>query len=104
MSKLWKSVERKIAALLGGERVPITGRIRGSAPDIKHELFSIEVKHREHLPDWLLDAMNQADESNNGSQIPMVVLHEKNMMFLNCLCVLRLSDIIELAKIAKIGE
>lgn len=30
----WKVVEKNIARYLGGERVPITGRFRGSAPDI----------------------------------------------------------------------
>lgn len=40
----WKHAELEIAALLGGERVPVTGRQRGDAPDIDHPTLSIEVK------------------------------------------------------------
>jgi hypothetical protein len=90
----WKNVERKIAALLGGQRVPITGRSRGSAPDIAHRLFSIEVKHREAFPDWLMDAFRQADASNNGAQIPLVVLHQKGVKFDQSLAIMRVCDII----------
>lgn len=98
MSKTWKNIERKVAALLGGERVPVTGRQRGSAPDVQHELFSVEVKHRKQLPDWLLDAMNQAEASRREGQTPLVILHEKGQPVPKSLAIFRLSDIIELYK------
>ena len=44
--KDWKACERKVAALLGGKRVPVSGRARGHSPDIEHERLSIEVKSR----------------------------------------------------------
>lgn len=94
--KTWKKVERAIAALVQGVRVPITGRQRGSAPDIEHPLFSIEVKHRDQLPDWLFDAMRQAEASRKGEQIPMVVLHQKGMAYAESFTIFRLSDILEL--------
>ena len=67
----WKAVERKVASFLQEKwhgdsasmiaRVPVTGRGRGSAPDIMHPWYSIEVKHRQKLPVWL---KKQVDESH----------------------------------------
>ena len=42
----WKRFEREIAEALNkigdnAERVPITGRTRGSAPDVSSDMFSI---------------------------------------------------------------
>jgi hypothetical protein len=34
--KDWKQAERRIADLLGGQRIPVTGRQRGDTPDIEH--------------------------------------------------------------------
>lgn len=91
----WKAVERKVAAILGGERVPITGRARGSAPDIAHDTLSIEVKHRKSLPGWLHDAMDQALKSMKKGQRPVVILHEKGQKYEDCYCIVRLSDFIK---------
>ncbi len=44
--KRWKATERKIAALLGGRRVPVSGRGRGDAPDIARPWLALEVKDR----------------------------------------------------------
>ena len=44
--KDWKACERKVAALLGGTRIPVSGRGCGHSPDIEHERLSIEVKSR----------------------------------------------------------
>lgn len=94
--KTWKAVERQVARLLGGSRVPVSGRQRGFAPDILHETLSLEVKHRKDIPDWLLDAMNQAELSKRDDQIPTVVLHKKGMKFENSLTVVRLSSMMGL--------
>lgn len=91
--KLWKAIERKVADFFGGTRVPITGRQRGSAPDVSHVLFSFEIKHRKLLPGWLFDAMNQAEESRKENQIALVVLHQKGMTISESLAVLRVSDV-----------
>ena len=98
MDKTWKKIERQVAALLGGVRVPVTGRQRGDAPDVSHPVFSIEVKHRERLPDWFLDAMRQAEASNTGEQIPLVVLHQKGMSIPMSFAVLRLADLNKMNK------
>ncbi len=39
----WKACERCIAELLGGHRVPVSGRGRGDVPDALHSRLSIEV-------------------------------------------------------------
>lgn len=95
----WKRAEREIAALLGGVRVPITGRIRGSAPDIEHPEFSLEIKRRESLPAWLFeDAFEQADMSNDGTKTPIVIVEwaRGKGRARERYCVLRLNDLIEL--------
>jgi len=90
--KTWKAVERKYAEMFGGKRIPITGRIRGSAPDIQHEWLSFEVKHRKALPAWIHDAMNQAEMSKKGNQLPIVILHQNRMKYEEGFVVLRVKD------------
>ena len=93
--KPWKATERAVAGLLQGQRVPVTGRQRGSAPDIDHRWLSIEVKHRKKLPAWLHDAMNQAEASNTGEQLPVVVLHESGKRHVENFVVVRLGDFVD---------
>ncbi len=91
--KDWKACERRIAKLLGGQRIPVTGRQRGETPDIEHEALSIEVKSRKFLPAWLLDALNQAQAaSKDGKKMPVVVLHQDHAPYAHSLVVLKLKD------------
>ena len=90
--KTWKRTERKIAALLGGKRVPITGRQRGDVPDVAHAWLSIEVKHRRTVPEWLLDAMAQAVAAVRGEQLPVAILHQHGTPHCEDLIVIRLAD------------
>jgi uncharacterized protein YfaP (DUF2135 family) len=90
----WKATERKVAALLGGQRVPVTGRARGDAPDIAHPDWSVEVKHRQALPSWLHAAMRQADAARQQQQRSIVVLHAAGDRFTDALVVMKLSDFI----------
>ena len=96
--KDWKASERKVAALLGGRRIPVSGRGRGDNPDIHHELFSIEVKSRKTIPAWLEDAMRQAEVSVKGKRLPVVVLHQDHMPYTESLVLLRLSDFADYLK------
>jgi hypothetical protein len=91
----WKAVERELARRLGGERIPVNGRRRGSAPDIAHDTLSLEIKHREALPAWLHDAMAQAVASKRGTQIPVVILHECRSRHEDDFVILRLGDFID---------
>ena len=91
--KDWKACERRIARLLGGQRVPVTGRQRGDTPDIEHAALSIEVKSRKSLPTWLLDALNQAQAaSKDGKKMPVVVLHQDHAPYTESVVVLKLKD------------
>ena len=91
---LWKKTEREIAKLIGGRRVPVTGRQRGDVPDIEHPLLSIEVKERQTLPAWVEEAMSQAEASVKPFQIPVVFLHPKGGKHMDDLTILRLRDMI----------
>ena len=96
--KDWKACERRVAELLGGQRVPVSGRARGDCPDIAHDQLSIEVKSRKRLPGWLEEALRQAEASVRDGQIPLAVLHQDGRRYAYCLVVLRLKDFIGYAK------
>jgi hypothetical protein len=68
----WKRHEREVARLLGGERLPVTGK-RGA--DALAGPWCIEVKTRRSLPEWLLKSINQAEEGAKATgRLPLVVL------------------------------
>ena len=96
--KDWKACERRIAELLGGRRVPVTGRQRGDAPDIEHEALSIEVKSRKALPAWLMGALEQAQTASKNGKMPVVVLHQDHRPYTESLILLRLSDFADYLK------
>ncbi len=62
VSNNWKKVEYKVEKMLGGKRVPVSGRARGFKGDVEHPTYFIEVK--------------------TGKQIPKIVMkwHEKLMI------------------------
>lgn len=74
-----------MADMLGGRRVPITGRQRGSAPDIEHDVFAIEHKYGQRiLSSRLKEALEQAEAASahikskhKVSKIPLVTFEEK---------------------------
>lgn len=88
----WKTAERRIAEILGGRRVPVSGRGRGDAPDVEHPTLSIEIKSRRRLPDWIKDALAQARASARKPQLSIAVLHEDGARYKDALIVLRLED------------
>ena len=90
--KDWKQAERRVAELLGGKRVPVSGRGRGDAPDVATASLTVEVKSRKRLPRWIKDALAQAEASAQTPQLPIVVLHEDGRRYADSLVVLRLAD------------
>lgn len=92
--KDWKACERKIAEILGGVRVPVTGRQRGATPDVEHPSLSIEVKSRKTLPAWLLDALEQAQAATDDRRLPVAVLHQDRKPYRDALVVVRLEDFV----------
>ena len=89
----WKRTEPKIAALLGGVRVPVCGRARGDQPDIKLRWLSVKVKHRKIIPAWLLEALGQAKVATAGNQLPIAVLHQHGDKYADSLIVIRIRDL-----------
>ena len=97
----WKASERKMAAALGGVRVPITGRGRGSAPDIAHALYAIEHKYGGRLLSARLhEAVQQAVATaiEQGGRIPLVTIeeHKSGRRENECYVLMRLPDFLEL--------
>lgn len=90
--KRWKAFERRVAAILGGRRVPVTGRSRGDAPDIAHPLYAVEVKHWTRQPETVLAAMRQAKASVRDSRIPVVVIGSPGVDVRRSLVILELGD------------
>lgn len=88
----WKALERRVADLLGGVRVPVSGRGRGDVPDIQHATWSVEVKLRANLPVLLTGAMAQAKAAAKGLKTPIVVIAGKNRDVRRALVVLELQD------------
>jgi len=73
----WKASERRMAEALGGQRVPVTGRGRGSAPDIEHPLFAIEHKAGRVMSPRLLKAVDQAMAAAAGTdKTPLVTIEQ----------------------------
>lgn len=49
--KSWKAVERRVAALARGKRIPVTGEREGA--DVESDRWCYQVKTRKTLPTWL---------------------------------------------------
>ena len=86
----WKHCERMVAKLLGGERTGCNGESRR---DVEHPRWSVEVKHRKTLPEWLHSAMRQA-ELEAEHRVPIVVLHEMGLTYEKSYVIIRMDDFI----------
>ena len=75
----WKAVERWWALQLGGKRVPVNGRQRGSAPDVEHDRYAIEVKAGNVLSERLGLGIRQAMASAVGTtKTPLLCISHFN--------------------------
>ncbi len=86
----WKRAEREIARLLGGVRSGPTGVAQA---DVVTPALVVEVKHRQRLPQWLLEAVAQARAVAPPGKLPVVVLHQQRQRYTESLVVMRLSDL-----------
>ncbi len=93
--RAWKRTEREIAGILGGRRVPVTGRARGDVPDVAHRWLSVEIKSRKLIPAWLKEAVSQARAAATPHQLPVAILHQRGLRHSEDLVVLRLADWVE---------
>lgn len=73
-TKTWKNTERKIAAIVGGDRVGNSG---SNTEDVTHPVFSIEVKHRAALPAIITAGYGQAVRNAPEDKTPLLVIHGK---------------------------
>lgn len=96
--KSWKSAECRIAEILGGKRVPVSGRGVSTAPDIEHPVLSVEVKSRASIPRWITDALEQAKSSARDGRVPAAVLHPDRGRYADALVVCQLSDFAQLVE------
>lgn len=91
--------------MLGGERVPVTGRTgqRGmTTPDIEHPLYSIEVKHRQSVPKWLEHAWDQAEASRQPHhRAAICLIHIKGQRMGRTMVQMPLADFIRLSETAE---
>jgi hypothetical protein len=97
--RAWKRDESEIARLLGGERVPVSGRQRGYRPDVEHPWLALEVKSWARLPGRVAEAMDQAEKAaafakrrEGVEKLPLAVIHAKGSHRENSLVVMRLDD------------
>lgn len=95
----WKASERRLASELGGERVPVSGRARGWAPDIEHDDYGLEVKTRKNMPLLLKEGMDQAVKASEwakrrgkGERMPMLIIHQDGTHYDNAIVCVRLKD------------
>ncbi len=77
----WKASERRMAAILGGQRVPVSGRERGFAPDIDGvtvagRRLAIEHKYGARLlSSRIIHALDQAEAAMRSPEdVPVVTL------------------------------
>mgnify|MGYP004452264601 FL=1 len=82
----WKQSERRMATILGGERVPVTGRERGHAPDIEGVTWAgrrVAIEHKygkRILSARLGTAIDQAKAAcRASSDIPLVTIEETGL-------------------------
>lgn len=92
----WKSAERKIAEILGGQRRGADFRnLRGGGKsDIILPGFSVEVKHGKRMG-WslLTGALAQAETNREfPDDVPVAILHPERTPYENSYVILRLSD------------
>jgi len=88
----WKAHERAVAKMVNGQR---SGNRGAAAPDVTASWCVAECKQRKLLPQWLKDAMLQAENAAAGYTTPklaLVVLHESNGRRADDLVVMRLSE------------
>ena len=64
--------------------------------DVRHGRLSVEVKTRKELPRFLVNAYGQAASNARAGKMPLLILKERCKRYADCLCILRLSDFLDL--------
>lgn len=93
-SRAWKDAEKGVADLLGGERVS-NSKLGLRSSDVETPVYSVEVKSRKELPNWLVNAVGQAHRNAAHGKLPLVVLHQVGCRRMNDLVIVRMDEFIE---------
>ena|SRR5215471_4144704 len=92
----WKAYERRVAAALGGMRVPVTGIDRHGA-DVVTPLFDVQVKLRASLPQWLFAWLGGiCNNAKRAEKIGLLVLKTPRMRDGDAIVVCRMRDFVDL--------
>jgi hypothetical protein len=92
----WKASERRVAADLHGQRIPVTGIDRDGA-DVVTPLFHVQVKLRKSLPNWLWDWLNGiVGDADGHGKVGVLVLKRPRQRDAEGLVVLRYGDFVDL--------
>ena len=86
--RTWKAIERQVCRYFDCER---TGPVGKEGPDCDHKQLAIQVKHRENLPNWLLE-MTEQTETQAGGRFPILVLHPYGWSVEDCLVILPIAQ------------
>lgn len=102
--KRWKQIERWWASILGGVRIPVTGRHSADVPDIAHPYWAIEVKYSNTPPARILKGLEQAKraaEARSSDLMPILCqsYHVKGERDLRHLVTMEVDDWLKIAKL-----
>lgn len=88
----WKSYERRIAADLGGRRIPVTGIDRAGA-DVECAMFNVQCKLRKTIPDWLFSWLGGIVATAQAqNKIGILILKQPRMRDTEAVVILRYQD------------
>jgi len=91
----WKSAERRIAADLGGRRIPVTGIDRDAA-DVITPLFHVQVKLRNSLPSWLWGWLSGIRMDADAGKVGILILKRPRERDSEALVVMSYGDFCDL--------
>lgn len=92
----WKGAERRVAADLGGQRIPVTGIDRDGA-DVVTPMFHVQVKLRKALPAWLWEWLaGIRNDAKPQGKVGIVVLKKPRQRDSEGLVVMSYADFCDL--------
>lgn len=91
----WKSYERRVAADLGGQRIPVTGLDRHGA-DVVTPMFHAQLKLRKALPAWLFDWLGGICSTTPSGKVGILILRKPRQEDAHALVVMRYADFCDL--------
>lgn len=69
----WKNLERKVAKIICGKRIPVSGcgDMKG---DVFHKFFFIECKYGKQIPKKIINWYEKARSENTENKITLLIL------------------------------